>query len=273
MGTLLGHVLPGVAFLLTGLWWTYNIFERYFQTRQAPRQFQASLSFPIRRGSRVPWDCLILLGLMVVGIIGEIVTGWRDGRLVEMGNGQHATMYMCFALAAAAEAARRTGVGLVPGLEHAICAMAFVAEALLFAFHGHGTSDMEMLVHHLLLYVVLGSAAATLAELTCRRSVLPALARCFFTLLQGTWFIQVGFILFPPAGWHGWDVNSYRQQKLATAAFVWHWTGVLVAMATMGTLLRLRTRTGAPVRMAGESDGRGTRPDSTKLLLSSEDEL
>ena len=77
---------------------------------------------------------------------GEIVTGWRGDRLVEMGNGQHATMYLMFALTSAVEAARFKGYELVPGLEYVIGVMAFLSEALLFAFHGNGTSEMEMLV-------------------------------------------------------------------------------------------------------------------------------
>ena len=77
---------------------------------------------------------------------GEIVTGWRGDRLVEMGNGQHATMYLMFALTSVAEAARFKGYELVPGLEYVIGVMAFLSEALLFAFHGNGTSEMEMLV-------------------------------------------------------------------------------------------------------------------------------
>ena len=63
-----------------------------------------------------------------------------------MGNGQHAAMYLMFALTSAAEAARVLGFELVPGLEYAIGVMAFASEALLFAFHGHGASELEMLV-------------------------------------------------------------------------------------------------------------------------------
>ena len=77
---------------------------------------------------------------------GEIVTGWRGDRLVAMGNGQHAAMYMMFALTSAVEAARVMGYELVPGLEYVVGVMAFLSEALLFALHGNGTSEMEMLV-------------------------------------------------------------------------------------------------------------------------------
>ena len=79
--------------------------------------------------------------------------------------------------------------------------------------HGYLISHVCLQVHHLLLYVVLANAAAAAAEGVCRHRVMPALGRAFFVLLQGTWFFQVGFILYPPQGWpgHHWDLNSDRQ--------------------------------------------------------------
>ena len=70
-------------------------------------------------------------------------------------------------------------------------------------------------VHHLMFYVVLGSAAAAAAEGIWRQRVLPALGRAFFVLLQGTWFFQISFILFTPEGWlgHYWNVHSHRQVR------------------------------------------------------------
>ena len=81
---------------------------------------------------------------------GELATGWRGDRLVEMANAHHATMYLMFALTSAAEAARFRGYELVPGLEYVLFVMAFLSEALLFAFHGHSTSEMAMLVSYVI---------------------------------------------------------------------------------------------------------------------------
>ena len=66
-----------------------------------------------------------------------------------------------------------------------------------------------------MLYVVLASAVAAAAEGIWRQNVLPALGRAFFVLLQGTWFFQISFILYPPQGWpgHHWDLKSYRQVR------------------------------------------------------------
>ncbi|XP_043240847.1 transmembrane protein 45A-like [Amphibalanus amphitrite] len=277
MGTLMGHVVPGSIFLIGGLWWTFNIWSRYFAALKSRGRFRSTMSFPLRRGSRVPWESIVVIMCAIAAIAGEIVTGWRGDRLVEMGNGQHAVMYFMFAISSAAEAARVTGYELLPGLEYVLAVMALAAEALLFAFHGHGSSELEMLVHHLMLYVVLATGAAAAAEGIWRHRVLPALGRCFFFLLQGTWFLQVGVMLYPPSGWpgHYYDPNSYRQRKLATVVFVLHWVGVLTTIAAIGVFLRwkhgLGLRSRAPRPKHGDRPRNGT--DTTQLLHSSDDEL
>jgi len=265
MGTLLGHILPGTSFLLLGLWWTCNIWQRYWSARQQRRRFQATVMFPVRG---VPWDSIAMLLLTLIGVTGEVVNGLVDGRLDNMGVGQHITMYLVFALAAVLEVAQTSGLGLVPGQEYVGLVMAYAAQFLLFAHHGHhGKSELEMLVHQLLQYVVMGCVLSTLAEMVYRHSVMAALARAFFTLLQGTWFFQVGFTIWPPPGWTTWDFDSMRHHQLATVVFVWHAVGVLMAVVTIGALLRLRA--GARGRSPA---GPSRQQDSIKLLESSEDE-
>lgn len=267
--------MPSASFLLLGLWWTFNIWRRYFRAVQNRRLFHANVSFPLRQSSHVPWESLLVIFCTGVAIIGELVTGRTgDKRVVYIENEHHVTMYVMFALASGTEAARVKGYELVPGLEYVTWVMAFVSEGLLFAFHGHGDSDMEMLVHHLLLYVVLANAVALAAEGFWRHSVLVALIRAFFALLQGTWLVQIGLILYPQQGWPGrdWDVNSARQMKLATVVFVLHWIGVLVAMVTIGVFLRWKSGIGlrscTPVK-----NGQCSGQDAAKLLVGSEDEM
>ena len=64
----------------------------------------------------------------------------------------------------------------------------------------------------LLLYVIAGSIQSTVLELSYSREMFTFL-RSYFTLLQGTWLIQIGFILNPPTShvrqWSDtdWDVT------------------------------------------------------------------
>jgi len=66
-----------------------------------------------------------------------------------------------------------------------------------------------------LFYVIVACLISTLAEMYQPNNVMPALCRVFFTLLQGTWFFQVGFILYPPVG-EKWDVEDHTQVSVYT---------------------------------------------------------
>ncbi len=76
--------------------------------------------------------------------------------------------------------------------------LAFVTEGLLLGFHLKG-APIEVLVHKILVITIAGSAAVMFAEICCKGSVLLTLARALLVLLQGIWFIQIGYILFKGA--------------------------------------------------------------------------
>lgn len=65
-------------------------------------------------------------------------------------------------------------------------------------------------VHMFLFYVTMACVVSTLMEMFQPTNVMPALCRIYFTLLQGTWFFQVGYILYPPSGLK-WDEDDHTQ--------------------------------------------------------------
>jgi Family of unknown function (DUF716) len=77
----------------------------------------------------------------------------------------------------------------------AFLGLAFVIEGLLLAFHLKG-NPLEVRVHYLLVLLVAACAAAVFLEAAFPQSALLSYARCFFVLLQGSWFCQAGRILF-----------------------------------------------------------------------------
>ena len=62
---------------------------------------------------------------------------------------------------------------------------------------------------------------------------------------QGTWFYQIGFVLYPPVG-EEWSQEDHRQMMLVTLLFAWHNATVFVAMVITGTLVYLRVKAMAP---------------------------
>lgn len=75
-------------------------------------------------------------------------------------------------------------------------------ELLVFKHHNHMAGELEHQVHARLIFLIGCSALSTLLEYKYPHSLPSSLSTTFFMFLQGSWFIQVGFILYPPGpGW------------------------------------------------------------------------
>lgn len=124
--------------------------------------------------------------------------------------------------------------------------LALSVEALLFRYHLHGRTDFDVHLHTLLLYAVYAAILSCLAEMRYPDRPLIALSRALFVLLQGTWFWQVGFILYNPlsesVSWGNDDM------MLATTLYVVHLAcGLLLLLGVgvvIGTLQRCTARRG-----------------------------
>lgn len=76
--------------------------------------------------------------------------------------------------------------------------VAFVVEGLLLGFHLKGTT-LEVVVHKILVITIAMSVLVMFAEIRSKASVMLTLARALLVVLQGVWFIQIGYILFKGA--------------------------------------------------------------------------
>jgi len=93
-----------------------------------------------------------------------------------------------------------------------------------------------------LFYLIVACVVSTLAEMFQNKTVMPALCRVFFTLLQGTWFIQVGLILYPLPGMEKWDQDDHMQMMKVTMIFTWHVAAIFVFMIFMGMFVYARVQ-------------------------------
>lgn len=104
MGTFGGHALPGGFFIVFSLWWTVQIFRRYYASqRKGGLPFKSSVTFPFDFmccGSpcvrRWEWEGFFKVLFTFIGFLGEVITARHDGQFAYMGNGQHATMFFFF---------------------------------------------------------------------------------------------------------------------------------------------------------------------------------
>ena len=258
MGSFFGHALPGAFFIVFASWWCVQIYRRFYQSLQTPRgsdAFTSSVTWPVR--TRKGWldvEAYAVVVAVTLGMLVELVAATlRNGHL-GVNNTQHATMYFFFGLTSlCAIVAPKVKVIAEPDSLTYICLfMAYTAEGLLFKFHLFGRSHIDQQLHTLLVYTIFASSVVTLAECKYRHNVLLPLARSFLTILQGTWFYQAAFVLYPPlsAPWHGseythepageggaMDHNVHNMMMLITCAYTWHAAVIFIVMLLTGVAI------------------------------------
>ncbi|GAB1597320.1 transmembrane protein 45B-like [Argonauta hians] len=239
MGTFGGHILPGSFFLIFALWDTIQIYNRYFQCRKRNARFTSTVTFPCLclcgRLKKWPVESILKIVLVFIGISGEVITGWRPGPYIILGNGQHITMFFAFGLAGVVEILLHLKAPIPADVDYIANILALTIELVLFRFHLHGRSELDVLLHILLTYVIIANLTAASIEMKFRHNVLAPLARTYFVMLQGSWFWQVGFILYRPfPGKNPWHGGDHSQMMLATIYFAWHSIGCFIIILLLG---------------------------------------
>ena len=247
MGTLLGHALPGSFFLLFAVWRLVQIVRRLQLLANRCRKSTGSLSRPTFYTSatypccfgwcaRWPMEGAAKVLVTTIGMAGELWASTdygRAGRIIWWGDIQHVTMYLLFCVSGVVDILRWKRFAFVPpGTDFLALCLAFVGEYVIFSHHMHGRIEFDVLVHTLLLYVIGATVVTILLELRYGDSVLAALATTYFIFVQGTWFIQVGLMLYPPSpAFHLNDrPNEEDNMMIATMVFAWHLVGAFVML-------------------------------------------
>ncbi len=234
MGTFEGHFLDGVAFAVFGLWWTANLICGYWRTVTVSGSvYTSSVTFPCPClcQSLRSWQTegALKIVISIVSAVTEILCAIRNGEFVYFGNAQHATMIGFFFLSGVVDLLLHYKLPLPRDIDYVILTLAFCIEAFLLNFHLHDRTPMDAQLHTFLIYAVYACIVATLLELYFRSNILAALCRSNFTLLQGTWLIQMGFVLYNPfPGSVPWNEHDHDQLMLVTTMFAWHMAGIVI---------------------------------------------
>ncbi|KAK8769879.1 hypothetical protein V5799_013658 [Amblyomma americanum] len=124
--------------------------------------------------------------------------------------------------------------------DYAALVLSFIGEGLVFHAHTHGRAPLDVLIHELLVYVIAAQAACLCVEMAQRSSVVAALSRGYCAVLQGTWLIQIAFVLFDPRKNKRWDPRSERDCMLAATVFAAHMVAALVYVSLLGAIFARR---------------------------------
>ncbi|XP_075531954.1 transmembrane protein 45B-like [Dermacentor variabilis] len=238
MGTFYGHVLPGAMLFAFGTWWSLWTWRRHARCRATGERFVASASAGRAEG-------MAKIFAATVGVATEIHKCITKGEWAPR-NWHHMATYVFCGLSGPADllsSSSRGPGGLLPAdCDYAVLLLSFVGEGLVFHVHAHGRAPLDVLVHELLVYVIVAQAACLGVEMARRSSVVAALARGFCATLQGTWLIQIAFVLFDPREQKRWNPRSQRDTMLAAAIFAVHVVAALVYVCLLGTIFVHRSK-------------------------------
>lgn len=265
MGSMVGHVLPGVGFLIIGMWHLFNHIRLH---AQAPSSYSSQPWFPAPR-IRYLELYLILSGCSVSVAMELFISPDRhqpldpDGTIpsYHLHNFEHALIslsfftYAAFAIVfdRAAAGPTKARAGAMLGLTQLVGAVAFGQQLLLFHLHSADHMGPEGQYHLLLQIVILVALATTLTGIALPRSFLVSFLRSASIMFQGIWLMVMGVMLWTPGlipkgcfmnseeghfvvRCHG-DEALHRAKALVNIEFSWYVIGVTVFLVSLYLVL------------------------------------
>lgn len=242
MGSFAGHALPGSFFIGFGLWGAISQFYRYFTCMRRKVPFKSTPTYPISCGrfNFTLIEPVLKITVVIIGIVGEMYTGYNrdDKRFSPPGNAQHSTMFLVFGISGVIDILVHYKAKIPKDLDYAILLLALGVEGLLFHFHLHDRSVLDIRLHTLLIYAIVFNILGMVLEMKYRHNLLAALCRSYGFTVQGTWFWQVGLILYSPLpNVQPWKPHDHFELMMVTMYFTWHYVVVFLIMLAIGCIV------------------------------------
>ncbi|XP_021278502.1 transmembrane protein 45B-like [Herrania umbratica] len=204
MGSLVGHVAPGLAFFVLGLWHLFNHIKLH---ALHPNSYTSSPWFPSSK-LRYLELFFIMLGSSI-SISMELFIGPErhqpfdpDGTIPSnhLHNFEHAGISMTFlTYAVFALLLDKINPKAKSALTEFLGAVAFAQQLLLFHLHSADHMGVEGQYHLLLQSAIVVSLATTLMAIGLPKSFMVSFVRSLSILYQGVWLIVMGYMLWTPA--------------------------------------------------------------------------
>ncbi|XP_045896505.1 transmembrane protein 45B [Micropterus dolomieu] len=273
-----GHAIPGSFFMLYGFWLTVKHIIQYYWRTSQPKARQIMPPF-LKKMDYAEGGFQIFASFVGIMVEQFVVDGphahlydRENNSWVKLMNWQHGTMYLFFGLSGIALIASTSK--LVPtGIDRLALSVALFIEGFLFYYHVHNRPPLDAHIHTLLLVAVFSGSASTMLEVFVRDNIiLELLGACLF-ILQGTWFYQIGFVLFPLNG-QEWDLKLHDNMMFITMCFCWHLAVAMLLVACTSSMVWLTVKRFSAKGRDIEIGMRNTfsKTSSQKALLEESDE-
>ncbi|XP_017914850.1 PREDICTED: transmembrane protein 45A isoform X3 [Capra hircus] len=105
--------------------------------------------------------------------------------------------------------------------------------AFVFYNHIHGREMLDIFVHKLLVLVIFSTGLVAFLELFIQANITVELLRTSLFLLHGSWFWQIGFVLYPPSGGPAWDLVDHDNVMFLSICFCWHYATAIIIVGAI----------------------------------------
>nr|XP_019941401.1 PREDICTED: transmembrane protein 45B-like isoform X1 [Paralichthys olivaceus] len=228
-----GHAIPGTFFLFYGFWLTvkHTLQQNWRKSQPNGRQNMPPL---FKKMDYIEGGFKIFASFVGIMVEQFVVDGPHAHLLntdnkswVKLMNWQHSTMYLFFGISGIALVISTKSKQAPLGVDRLALSMALFVEGFLFYYHVHSRPPLDSHIHSLLLVAVFGGSASTMLEVFMRDNFILELLRGCLFILQGSWFFQIGFVLYPLNGVE-WDLTLHDNIMFITMCFCWHLAVALV---------------------------------------------
>ncbi|KFZ69013.1 Transmembrane protein 45B [Podiceps cristatus] len=245
MGNFKGHALPGSFFLLFGLWWSVK-----YPLKYACRKNKNVCYL----GSRAGFQRLEFVEGIIKAVFALIAEqfvpdgphlklyNYEEKHWDHLMNWQHATMYLFYGISGLVDIVAHGTNALPVAMDRMMLSLAVFIEGFLFCYHLHGRAMLDVHVHQLLLFAIFGAAVCIFLEVFFRGSIVLEMLRTSLCILQGSWFWQIGFVLYPPNGSPEWNQTDHTNMMFLTMCYCWHYAFAFLILAVNYTIVSWTVR-------------------------------
>ena len=206
---------------------------------------------------------ITLVGVVVVVFFDEVQDGdglhikaevlkvFENGHMASISGLHHITMFCAFALSGVVDIVSLF-ITVPRHTSQLFFSLAFWVEGILFYFHTSGRDPLNIHVHLLLTALIFLCGIFSLLRMLQPTNLLINIGLAGSVLLQGTWFIQAGYILFR---WNNWllhasdsegDGDDHKALQLATVYFTWHLIAIALFLILLWVAFHLMIRLKLP---------------------------
>ncbi|KAK6916510.1 Protein of unknown function DUF716 [Dillenia turbinata] len=200
MGTFQGHLVPGLAITLLGLWHACNTIHAYYLkgSGRYMSRFWYPFNSPIQGLKYL--ELILILSFTIFAIITQVLNFPLLNVSFQPDSFEHSTMFLhlgifaVFTFSSELSHSAEAPSGFVGILASSV----FGQELFLLHYHSADHVGLEGHYHWLLQLIVFVSFMAALATTSFPTSFPAALVLAISVIFQGCWFMNMGFTLWVP---------------------------------------------------------------------------